>query len=424
MQILEKADYSKQHIVEYDKSLPPLGESSIRVQSSIISITANNITYARFGDVPGFNFFGAHPLPFQDGLYSDSSKYGRISAWGVGTVIESTADFVPVGKQVWGYLPIASLPVDKKVEPTKVKDVIMEITDYRQPLLPIYNRFFILDKTHAENQKLQAYSALMKVLFETAYALNRVSFAWDPQITPVNPLGLHPPPNLDTWGKQQANLRGSTVIIMPASSKTAFAFAYMTRFIRPKNEQPRAVIGVSSASSQNFTEDTKLYDKVPLYQTAEAEPSHLAQELGIATTDKVVIVDFGAREGFKDLWRSKLDAISNDVLFIRVASAIPQRTGVQEDPGNRARENATLAPNTYPSNVSPQRDAGMQMYGEAEYFADLSTEFDRFLEHDSVKTLQLTWGNGMKGPEGVEGGWDRICSGKLSAAEGLVYRLP
>lgn len=423
LQILEKADYSKQHIVSFDEPLPPLTSSSIRVQSNVIALTTNNITYARLGDVPGLNWFATHPLPFKEGPYSDSAKYARISAWGTGTVIESTADFVPVGTQIWGYLPIASLPVDKMVEPYSVKNVISETTDYRQHLMPVYNRYFVLDKAHAESDKFKAYSALMKVLFETSYSLNRMCFSWDPNIKPVNPLGLEPPPPLDTWTKDTANLRDATVVIMPASSKTAFAFAYMLRYFRPKDEQPQAVIGLTSEASQKFCEEMTLYDKVALYDTVKADASQLAKELSLSATSKVVLVDFGARAGFKDLWRDKLDAISNNVTFVRVGAAIPEKIDPEADAERRKAEQANMKPNSYPSNASTQRDAGMKYYGEAEYLGDLDKEFDRFLEHDFVNVLKPIWGKGMTGADGIEGGWNHVCSGKLGAAEGLVYRL-
>ncbi|OCK74904.1 hypothetical protein K432DRAFT_386526 [Lepidopterella palustris CBS 459.81] len=423
LQIIEKSDYSKQHIVSFQGPLPSLAASSIRVQSTVIGLTTNNISYARLGDMPGRNFYAAHPLPFKEGPYSDFTKYARISAWGTGLVIDSTVDFIPTGTKLWGYLPIASLPVDKVVEQSSAKNIIIETSEFRKAVMPVYNYYFVLDKAHAESAKFQGYSALLRQLFETSYALNRLVFAWDPKIAPVNPAGLSPPPHLDTWTKESANLHDATVVIMPASSKTAFSLAYMLRYVRPKGEQPRAIVGVSSAASRSFVEETKAYNTVTLYDAAESEPSKLVQELGLSATSKIVLADFGAREGFKDLWRRKLDAISNNVLFLRVGTAIPERIDPEEDAARGAKEMANLKPNSYPSNTSTQRDAGMKYYGEAEYLEAVDREFDNFIEYPGVQALKLVWGEGMKGPDGVEGGWNRICSGSLGAAEGLVYRL-
>lgn len=425
LQLLDRDDYRKQYIVPFEESLPPLAASSIRVRSSVIALTTNNITYARLGDAPGLNWFDAHPLPFTSGPYSDATKYGRISAWGTGEVIESTEDSVPVGTQIWGYLPIASLPVDKQVGPSRVKNVIEEITEHRKHLWPVYNKYFVLDKEHAESEKFQAYSALMKVLFETSYSLNRMCFSWDPAIPPVNPMGLQPPPSFDTWNKERADLADSTVVIMPASSKTAFAFAYALRYLRPKDAQPRAVIGITSEASKGFVEETGLYDQIVEYQVAESASKSISTGLNLSAEGKVVLVDFGARPGFKDLWRSKLDAISRNVLFVRVASAIdPTRVETKEEKAKNLRDRLVMPANSYSSNASVQRDAGMMYYGEAEYLGDLDREFDRFIDNECVNALKLIWGKGMRGNNGVEGGWERVCSGNLGAAEGLVYRLP
>lgn len=84
--ILEKGDYTKQHVVDYDQGLPELAPSSVRVATSTIALTTNNLTYARIGHVPMFNWWNASPLPFKEGEYSNSEKYGRVNAWGIGTV--------------------------------------------------------------------------------------------------------------------------------------------------------------------------------------------------------------------------------------------------------------------------------------------------------------------------------------------------
>lgn len=421
-QVLEKADYRKQHIQQYRDVLPPLGDSSIRVQPCIVALTTNNITYARLGDAPGLNWFAAHPLPSKEGPYSDSTQYGRVSAWGTGKVIESTADFINVGSFVWGYLPLASLPVDKRVQKTIKDNVFLETTDYRQNLMPVYNRYFILDNEKGESERYNAYAALTRVLFETSYSLNRMAFGWNSDVPMVNPLGLSPPPQLDTWTKDRASLRNSAVVIMPASSKTAFTFAYALRHLRPETEQPRAIIGASSGASRPFCEATGLFDRIAEYEIANGDAATLVSSLDIGAAAKVLLLDFGAREGLKDTWLTKLETITDNFTFIRVGSAIPEK---DKPESTEERMKAFLNPgaNQYPSNASTLRDAGMKFYGEAEYLGDLTQEFDRFLESDCISALKLVWGKGLTGPGGLEGGWDHIVSGKMGAAEGLVYRL-
>lgn len=420
LQILEKADYKKQHIATYDNSLPQLGPSSIRVQSRVVGLTTNNITYARIGDA--LHWYDAHQLPFKDGEFSNAQKYGRTSAWGTGEVLESTVDFIRPGTKIWGYLPLSDLPVDKKVKQAPAPGAFIDTTEHRQQLWAIYNFYRIVPENQGNDDRYNGYAALTRILFETSYSLNRMPFGWDSS-PPTNPLGLEVPPKLDTWTRQRANLRNATVIVMPASSKTAFTFAYMLRNARPKEEQPRAVVGLSSQASHAFCAKTKLYDVIADYNLTSAGSEDLASGVGLNSKGKVVLLDFGARPGIKDAWISALEAATDDFTFIRVGAAIPEEGAEGETLQARTKLFTDPAPNQYPSNADGQRNAGKKRYGKGEYLEDCGKEFNRFLEHESINALNLDWGKGVKGPNGIEGGWERLCSGRLGADEGLVFKL-
>ena len=72
-------------------------------------MTANNVTYAVFGDAMQYwDFFPAEP---QDGV-----ACGRVPLWGFATV-EKTVDGVAEGTRLFGYLPTSSHLV---VEPAGV----------------------------------------------------------------------------------------------------------------------------------------------------------------------------------------------------------------------------------------------------------------------------------------------------------------
>src|SRR5690242_13818907 len=56
------------------------------------ALTANNVTYAVFGDAMRYwQFFPAH------------DEWGRIPVWGFADVVRSAHDDVPVGERVYGY---------------------------------------------------------------------------------------------------------------------------------------------------------------------------------------------------------------------------------------------------------------------------------------------------------------------------------
>lgn len=67
-----------------------------------MSLTVNNTIHAKLGNlIP--SWWDIHPLPFSiPQEYSDPQRYGRISTWGFGRVVEST----------FADLPIGALPVD------------------------------------------------------------------------------------------------------------------------------------------------------------------------------------------------------------------------------------------------------------------------------------------------------------------------
>jgi Protein of unknown function (DUF2855) len=64
------------------------------------AVTANNVTYAAFGDFMKYwNFFPAS---------SDADVWGVVPVWGFGDVLASEAEGVAVGERFYGYFPMAS----------------------------------------------------------------------------------------------------------------------------------------------------------------------------------------------------------------------------------------------------------------------------------------------------------------------------
>ncbi|KAF2098455.1 hypothetical protein NA57DRAFT_75700 [Rhizodiscina lignyota] len=421
--ILEKKDYTKQHIVEFNEPLPPLAPSSVRVQTSLISLTTNNITYARLGHVPMFNWWDASPLPFKEGEYSNSEKYGRVNAWGIGTVIESTAEFVPVGTKLFGYHPIGTLPADKVVKISELPGMIDDISEHRKSLFPGYNQYYILGERDANSDKAQAYFSLFCVFFETSYHINRLSFSWEPSVGAVNPLGLEVPPPLDTWTKERADLKRAVVVILSASGKTALSLAYALRFLRPESERPRAVFAVGSEASRSFTESTKLYDGVLNYDLAKSDSSQVAEKLGLSAQDKIVLVDFGGRGDSFELWRESLRSISNNVPAIRMAESVPEHVQDIDEVNASFGSMLDAAKDTYVGNAFGMRNAGMALLGTKTYMTDFRNAFEGFMESHCVQCVKPMWGEGTSGATGVEGGWTKLTSGHVDPASGLVFRL-
>jgi hypothetical protein len=288
IQVLSRQNYEDQHIVSLPNALPlpPLAPSSLRVQSSILALTTNNFSYARLGHLVGWWNFHALPssIPAE---FSDPASFGRISAWGYGTVIESTAG-VEVGTQVFGYLPIGTLPVDMLVEfDPKIPGRFQEVSEHRIKLLAVYNRYFFHPKAATvQDREGQGYDALIRVLFETSYMLNRFVFAWE-RTELVHPAGTG-----EGWSFDDAQLDGAIVLIFSASGKTALSFAHQLKHGRPVAHQPQSVVAVGSKSSSQFTAGTGLYDQLLDYT---ADDDDLGKQLGLKAESKVVLCEFGSR---------------------------------------------------------------------------------------------------------------------------------
>ncbi|KAM3074778.1 hypothetical protein ACMFMG_008194 [Clarireedia jacksonii] len=40
-----------------------------------------------------------------------------------------------------------------------------------------------------------------------------------------------------------------------------------------------------------------------------------------------------------------------------------------------------------------------------------------------IPDMQIKMGKGITGSDGIEGGWERLCKGRVSPTEGLLYKL-
>lgn len=188
------------------------------------ALTANNITYAVFGDAMKYwNFF-----PAEEG-------WGRIPVWGFADVVASEAEGVSVGERFYGYFPMAThLVVDAvKVSPAGFFDGVQ----HRKDLSPVYNNYLRVsaDKEYVESR--EAEQSLLRPLFTTSFLID--DFLDDN----------------DFFG-------ADTVILSSASSKTSLGLAQVLSSRAGK--RPR-VIGLTSKGNVSFVNGTGYYDDVVLY---------------------------------------------------------------------------------------------------------------------------------------------------------------
>ncbi|EHK27466.1 uncharacterized protein TRIVIDRAFT_215141 [Trichoderma virens Gv29-8] len=412
VQILDKSDYTKQHLVTLHNAhpLPNLTAGDIRIRSQIICNTINNFTYARIGHLFGWWDVWA-AVPSLPAPYNDASKYGRVSSWGYCEVIESQNDKVPVGTKLYGYLPIGDYPEILQVTVEDETGHVLETSERRASQMHIYNRYlpYPPETDLMADKQSRGWDSVMRIFFETSYFLNRYVFAWD-SAKRTHPLGVSLP-----WSLGDADLANAVVVLLGASGKTALSFAYQLRHSRPADHQPRKLVAVGSARSRSFTEATGLFDDLLLYtEVSSATDTSIAARLGIDDSTKVLLVNFGGRGTVDEELHTILTRLSKSVVAL-IVGGDPQGKGsklnaLTEVPGS----GVVLC------SASSLRDSAMRIDGKVAYFENLSQEWALFKENGAINGLKLQWGKGM---EEYGKGWDSLCSGGIDPTLGLVYEV-
>ena len=226
VQVLRKDDYTQQtfHTLPASGSLLPLRSSSVRVRTSIIALTNNNISYAIGGTF--LHWWDTYPVPLTlPAPYNDRDLYGTVCAWGYAIVLESNNSITP-GSLLRGYFPVSTLPTDLLLEPAVVPGHWIETSPHRSKLMSLYQRYVVAAPPSPSNSNLTvqdhdllAWDVLLGVLWECAYLFNRLIFA-PPPLLPVHPSGIPQP-----WTSAEADLSQATVVLLAASGKTAISVA-------------------------------------------------------------------------------------------------------------------------------------------------------------------------------------------------------
>ncbi len=229
---VNKTDVAKLRVVERD--LPDLADGQVLLKVDRFSITANNVTYAVFGDAMKYwNFFPTPP--------ADATNWGIVPVWGFGDVVESRCAGVDEGSRHYGYFPMASHVV---IEPAKVTATSMfDGVEHRRELHSVYNQYVRTSTDPAYVPEREAEQMLFRPLFTT-------SFLIDDYLADNNMFGAQ------------------TIVMSSASSKTAYGAAF--NLFRRGSVR---VMGLTSAKNREFTDGLGVYDGVLTYdQIGELDP--------------------------------------------------------------------------------------------------------------------------------------------------------
>jgi len=225
------------------------------------ALTANNITYAAYGDrMQYWQFF---PAP---------EGFGIIPVWGFANVVASSAEGITAGERFYGYYPLAShLVVDAtRVSPAGFVDGAV----HRQPLPAVYNAYSRVSADPGYDAAQESEQALLRPLFYLSFLA--ADFLAD-----------------------NAFFGADAVILSSASSKTAYGLAHeLSRMPAPR---PR-VVGLTSKSNRAFVAGLGCYDEVLTYDEVDA----------LSTGRRSVYVDMSGSKDLRSAIHSQLGAALTD----------------------------------------------------------------------------------------------------------------
>lgn len=260
----------------FASELPALPEGGIELQIDRFAFTANNITYAAFGDAMQYwHFYPPLQLP---GL-PDAGSWGRIPVWGFATVVQSRHVEIEAGERIYGYWPMSS---HVQLQPVRLQaSSFLDGAEHRRALHTVYNQYLRCSKDpqfHALTKDLEDVHAVLNPLFTTAWLID--DLLADNQF----------------FGAQQSvanSLESNKAVVMlsSASSKTAMSTAFCL-----SQRSNVEVIGLTSTANRAFCESLGCYHRVVTYdnlQTLDATtPCVYVDMAGSAPLRKAVHTHF------------------------------------------------------------------------------------------------------------------------------------
>lgn len=215
-----------------DVSTVELTMGQIVAAVDTFALTANNISYAVFGEM--MRYWDFYPAP---------EGWGRIPVWGFADVVRSRCAEVQPGERLFGYWPMSTWAV---LEPARVTAAgFHDASAHRQHLHLLYNSYTRVAADPGYDPRREDLQMLLRVLFLTSFLID--DFLADN----------------DFFGAR-------SVVIASASSKTALSLAYCLHANRRGHVE---VVGLTSPRNVTFAEGLGCYDQVVRYGDLASLPA-------------------------------------------------------------------------------------------------------------------------------------------------------
>jgi hypothetical protein len=185
-------------------------------------LTANNVTYAVFGDAMLYwQFFPAE------------AGWGRVPVWGFADVEASRVDGLSEGERFYGYLPMATHVV---LAPTRVTaGGFVDGATHRSALPSVYNQYQRVSADESHDPAREREYSLLRPLFMTSFLI-------------------------DDWLADDDMFGARSIVIASASSKTALGLAYLL-----SSRGGVEIVGLTSPANAEFVESVGYYDRTVEY---------------------------------------------------------------------------------------------------------------------------------------------------------------
>jgi len=252
--LVAKDDLHRCRVAEAaERELEP-GQALLSVDA--FGLSANNITYAMFGEAMSYWSF----FPAEEG-------WGRVPVWGFAQVIDSRHDSLGRGARVYGYLPPSSTLT---VAPVRVGEHgFVDGSPHRAALPAAYNSYARVEADPSYDPRHEYAQMLLRPLFFTSWLIDDF---------------------LDDGGLLSADV----VVISSASCKTASALAFLLA-----RRGHGGVLGLTSSRGAEFTRGLGVYGEVASYEEISSLPGGRAVFIDIAG-------DAGVRDAVHDRYREQL----------------------------------------------------------------------------------------------------------------------
>lgn len=227
--LVSKADLRTTRLRETPRTALVEGEVRFRVDK--FALTANNITYAAFGEA--MHYWGFYPA--EDG-------WGRIPVWGFASVIETRCPDVTAGDRYYGFLPMSSEVV---LQPQRLtSNRFIDGAEHRAALHEVYNSYARCSADPFHDGRTEDAEAILRPLFTTSWLID--DFMADNAFFGATAKGT------------------GLVMLSSASSKTAYATAHQLAR-RPDIE----LVGLTSAANLEFCRRLGCYHRVATYDSLD-----------------------------------------------------------------------------------------------------------------------------------------------------------